>query len=255
MQVRLYTIPGSHPGIAVQSMLNHKSIAFDRIDLMPVLSKPILKLLGFPGITVPAARIEGRRVQGSIAIGRELDRLQPNPPLYPSDPVRRHDVEQIEAFCDVGLQHPIRQIIWWAFKRDSEPLRSFAEGARLGLPIGLAVKTAAPIIALAARFNRASDENVRAALASLPGLLNRLDDWIAEGVLGGNEPTAADFQVAASLRLAMTLADLRPLIESRPCGRLAMRLVPEYPGYIPPVLPEDWLEPLRRDAVLATAAV
>lgn len=251
MKVRLYTIPGSHPGTAIQAMLRHKGIAFERTDLMPMISKAALKLLGFPGVSVPAAKIDGKRVQGSIAISRELDRLQPEPPLYPSDPARRAEVEQIERFCDVGLQHPIRQAIWWAFRRDREPMRSYSEGSRLGLPVGLAIKTGGPIVAASVRYNRATDDNVRAGLAALPGMLKRLDDAIEEGLLGGELPNAADFQVAASLRLAMTMDDLREAIEHRPCGELALRLIPEYPGKLPPILPEAWLEPLREVAVSA----
>ena len=252
MKVRLYTIPGSHPGAAVQAMLEHKGIAFERTDLMPMISKPALRILGFPGVSVPAIRIEGQRIQGSIAISHELDRLQPEPPLYPADPVRRTSVEEIERFCDVGLQHPIRQAIWWAFKHDREPMRSYSEGSRLGLPIGLAIKTGGPIVAASVRYNRATDENVRAAIAALPGMLNRLDAWISEGVLGGDEPTAADFQVAANLRLAMTMDDLRPIIERRPCGRLALDLIPDYPGHLPATLPQSWLEPLQGLAFSAT---
>ena len=78
----------------------------------------------------------------------------------------------------------MRRILWNALKRDRAPLRSYAEGAKLGVPIGLAVKTAAPIVAAAARMNSADDEAVRADLAALPGQLQRVDDWIAEGVLG-----------------------------------------------------------------------
>ncbi len=89
--------------------------------------------------------------------------------------------------------------------------------------------------------------NIGFGLASLPEVLRRLDDWIAEGSLGGPEPYGADFQVAASLRLAMTMDDLRTAIEPRPCGQLALRLMPEYSGQMPPVLPKEWLEPLYRE--------
>lgn len=254
MKVRLYTIPGSHPGIAVQLMLNRKRIDFDRTDLMPMVSKLAMRAFGFPGTAVPAARIDGRRIQGSIAIARELERLRPDPPLYPTDAGARTTVEQIENFCDVGLQHPIRQAVWWGFKRDRWPMKSYSEGAHLGVPIDLAVKTGAPLVALAARYNRASDENVRAGLASLPGLLKRLDDWVDEGVLGGPEPNAADFQVAASLGLAMTMADLRPHIEPRPCGQLALGLMPDFPGYMPPTLPPAWLSALASEEAASAAA-
>ena len=107
------------------------------------------------------------------------------------------------------------------------------------------MKTAWPIIKLASRFNEASDENVRRDLAALPGMLQQVDDWIAAGVLGGEEPNAADLQIAPSVRLAMTFDDLRPAIESRPAGKLAMRVVPDYPGKTPPVFPPAWLEPLH----------
>ena len=245
MDVRLFTIPGSHPGMAVRLMLEYKGIPYKRTDLLPVISKGALKAMRFPRVTVPAIRIDGRRVQGSREIARELDRVRPEPPLFPADPARRVAVEEAERFGDEDLQHPIRQILWWAMKKNTAPLASYSEGARIGVPIGLAVKTAAPIVALSARFNEASDANVRRDLAALPGMLQRVDDWIAEGVLGGEQLYAADFQIAPSIRLAMTLDDLRPAIENRPAGELALRVVPEYPGQMPPVLPAAWLEPLR----------
>ncbi len=247
MEARLYTIPGSHPGVAVQLMLARKGIPFKRTDLFPVVSRAVVRGLGFPGPTVPALKLDGRKLQGSRTIARELDRLQPEPPLFPSDPAQRAAVEEAERFGDEELQHPVRQIVWWAFQRDKSPLRSYSEGTKLGIPIGLAVSTAGPIIALEKRINAATDENVRADLAVLGGLLQRVDDLIAAGTLNGEELNAADFQIAPSIRLAMTFQDLRPLIESRPAGQLAKRVQPEIAGDFPPVLPPAWLQPLRSE--------
>ncbi len=247
VKVRLYTIPGSHPGVAAQLMLKHKGIAFKRTDLFPVVSKLVVRGLGFPRQTVPAIKIDGKKVQGSREIARELDRLQPEPALFPADPEKRAAIEEAERFGDEELQHPVRQIIWWALRKDKAPLRSFSEGAKLGIPIGLAVKTAAPIVALSAHFNEANDKNVRADLAALGGLLDRVDELIAAGTLDGDELNAADFQIAPSIRLAMTFQDLRPLIEARPAGRLAKRVQPEIAGDIPPILPPAWLQPLRSE--------
>ncbi len=125
------------------------------------------------------------------------------------------------------------------------PIRSYMEGSRLGVPIGLAARLAPPFIAAGVRVNEATDEVVRANLAGLDGMLQQVDEWIAAGVLDGEELNAADFQIGASVRLALTLQDLRPLIESRPACRLARRAVPDYAGDAPPVLPPAWLEPLR----------
>jgi glutathione S-transferase len=244
MDARLYVIPGSHPSVAVQLMLEHKGIPYKRKDLMPVVSKGVLRAVGFPGITVPALKIGGDKVQGSRQIARELERLCPEPPLFPADAERRTAVEEAERFGDEELQQPIRQLLWWGFKQDRYPMASYSEGAKLGVPIGLAVKTGGPLVALSARFNEASDENARAALANLPALLDRVDAYVASGVLGGERPNVADFQIAPSIGLAMTLDDLRPAIESRPAATLARRFVPNYPGKMPPVLPAEWLDPL-----------
>ena len=253
MGATLYVIPGSHPSMAARLMLEHKGVEYRRVDLMPVISKPVIRVLGFPGATVPALKLEGRRIQGSLRIARELDRLRPEPPLFPGDPERRAAVEEAERWGDEVLQGSTRRILWNAIRRDRSSIGTYAQGARLGIPIRLATKTAAPIIAGSVRFNRASDENVRADLAALPGALERIDDWIAEGVLVGESPTAADFQIATSLRLMITLDDLRSTLQARPAGELAMRVVPEFPGRVPPVLPAPWLEPLRDAATAATA--
>lgn len=251
MEVRLYTIPGSHPGVAVQLMLRHKGIEFERTDLFPVISRVVVRALRFPGPTVPAMKIDGRRVQGSRPIARELERVRPEPALFPSDPEKRAAAEEAERFGEEELQHPIRQIMWWALQRNSAPLRSYTEGARLGIPVGLAVRTAAPIVYLEKRIHKATDETVRANLAAFGGLLNRVDEMIAAGTLDGEELNVADFQIAPSIRLAMTLHDLRPLIEARPAGRLAKRVQPEIAGDFPPVFPPSWLEPLRASAASA----
>ena len=41
---------------------------------------------------------------------------------------------------------------------------------------------------------------------------------------------------------------LRAAIESRPAGALAKRVVPDYPGHTPPILPPEWLTPLSAPA-------
>jgi glutathione S-transferase len=248
VDAKLYVIPGSHPSRTAMMMLERKRIAYKRVDLMPVVAKGALRAVGFPGMTVPALKIDGRKIQGSREIGHELDRLVADPPLYPADPDTRAVVEQAESWGDEVLQPIGRRVLWSVLRRDRSPLASYSEGARIGIPIGLAVKTAAPIVTLGAHFNEATDDNVRADLAALPGMLQRIDDWIAEGVLAGEQLNAADLQIGASLRLLMTLQDLCPAIESRPAGELALRVAPDYPGDVPPILPPAWLEPLHPSA-------
>ena len=46
-------------------------------------------------------------------------------------------------------------------------------------------------------------------------------------------PNAADLQIASTVRLLLTLADARPLIEGRPIERLARTLFPAQDGELP----------------------
>jgi hypothetical protein len=72
-------------------------------------------------------------------------------------------------------------------------------------------------------------------------MLDRVDGWIAEGVLGGAERNAADFQIGTSVRLLGTFDDLRQLLSGRPAERFAREVVPSFPGYTGPALPREWL--------------
>jgi glutathione S-transferase len=250
-KVTLFTLPGSHPGSTAMLMLQFKGIPFKRRDLVAVLARVIVRLLGFPKGTVPAMKADGKKTQGSREIARELDRVQPEPPLFPADPEKRAAVEEAERWGDEELQHPIRQIVLWSIPKQRSSIRGYLEGAKLGMPIGMAVPTAPLVLAAAARMNGADDEQVRKDLVLLGDLLQHVDDLIAAGTIDGPELNAADFQIATSIRLAMTLQDLRPLIESRPAGKFAKRVQPQIAGDCPPALPAEWLEPLRASAATA----
>jgi glutathione S-transferase len=66
----------------------------------------------------------------------------------------------------------------------------------------------------------------RDPVAELPELLDRIDDWIAAGVLGGERLNAADFMVAPSLALILYRPDVAPEFEGRPALALVDRLLP-----------------------------
>jgi glutathione S-transferase len=239
--IKLYVVPGSNPSMSARLALQHKGLHYERVDLIPTIHMAFLRLAGFPARTVPALRIDGRRVQGSLAVARALDELHPDPPLFPADPEARRRVEEAERWGEAVLQPIPRRLAWWAIKRERNALRSFAEGAALHVPIGLALHAAGPIIRFEIHTHGASDESVQADLRALPETLSRIDASIEGGVIGRATPNAADFQIAPSVRLLMCSDQLRPRVAQRPCGRLAARLVPDFPGRIGPVLPPAWL--------------
>jgi glutathione S-transferase len=237
----LYVVPGSHPSMAARLMLEHKRIEYRRVDLMPGIHKPLLRVLGFRDTTVPALRVDSRRIQRTLNISRTLEQLRPEPPLFPAVDLQRTAVEEAELWGEEVLQPVPRRLSWWAFSRDRSDLRSFAEGFRLGVPLGLAVRTAAPIVAVERWINNASDDAVRADLAALPGLLDYVDTLLEVGTIGAESPNAADYQIATSVRLLLCFDDLRGAIEHRPAGVHAYELVPDFPGRVGPLLPTTWL--------------
>jgi glutathione S-transferase len=235
MRATLFGVPASHPSLAAELMLQHKRIDYRRIDLVTAAHRGLVRALGFPGKSVPAIRIDGAKVQGTTAIALALDALVPSPPLFPADPERRAAVVEAEAWGNEVLQPVPRRLIWNALKRDRSTVASYLEDAKLGIPTSVAARTSAPIAAAARRFNRATDEAVARDLEALPELIDRVDDLIEEGVIGGSERNAADFQIATSVSLLLTMDDVRPLIEGRPAERLARELVPRQPGHMPRV--------------------
>jgi glutathione S-transferase len=98
-----------------------------------------------------------------------------------------------------------------------------------------------PIARYFAGKAHADDATVREDLAALPRLLDRVDALIADGTIDAEPPNAADCQIGTSVRVFLAFDDLRPLVENRPAADLAFRLLPEYPGPVPPVLPSEWL--------------
>jgi glutathione S-transferase len=100
------------------------------------------------------------------------------------------------------------------------------------------------------RLNDSTDETVRSTLASIGPALDEVDRLIAQGVIGGQQPNAADFQIGASVALLRTFEDVRDAIEDRPAAELARRLYSWYPGHVSASFPPEWLEPLRAPAAV-----
>jgi glutathione S-transferase len=237
----LLTVPASHPSMAAELMLQHKRIDYRRIDLITAAHRGLLRALRFPRGTVPALRLNGSRIQGSREISAALDAVRPDPPLFPSDPERRQVVAEAEAWGDDVYQSVPRRLIWASLKRDRSTIGSYLEGAKLGIPVRLAVLTSPPIVAAGVRLNHATDEAIRQDLANLPGLLDHVDGLIRAGVINGPELNAADFQIGTSSALLATMEDLAPLLQGRPLVEHARRVAPAYPGHLPRVLPAAWL--------------
>ena len=64
-------------------------------------------------------------------------------------------------------------------------------------------------------------------LAELPAMLDRVDGWVADGTLNGEQLNVADLVIAPSLALLDYRLDLRDELRERPSFALVERVLPE----------------------------
>jgi glutathione S-transferase len=239
--IDLYVVHGSHPCAAFERALELKGLPFRRIELPPPLHAPIQQLR-FGKRTVPGMRLDDEKVSGSMAILRRIEQLAPEPPLWPADGEARALVERAEEWGDEVWQPIARRLLWAAMRRFPQALVTYSEGSRIPLP-AVAIRAAArAIVRGEIALNRASDGAVRADLRNLPHHLDRVDGWIADGVIGGEAVNAADLQIATTSRLLLTIGDVAPFFAGRPAHDHALRLFGVQAGSVPDgAFPADWL--------------
>lgn len=243
---KLYVILGSHACRSAILMLDHKGMTYETIELPAGTHPMAVRALGFnpegasrkvqgrtpPMLamvdrlgTVPALRVGGERVMTNHRIARLLERLRPQPPLFPADPERRARVEEIEHWADEVLQMVARR----AGLAGGASKHLQAEGAegRLGplLFKNDRVRNLATRMFGATTF-AATPQAEQGVLAEIPAMLDSIDGWIAEGLIDGEELNAADFMIAPSLALLEYHDDLREDIRARPAGRMLERVMP-----------------------------
>jgi glutathione S-transferase len=249
MTVVLYWMSISHPSQVALKMLDLKGIDCELVDVFPLNQRIHLRLAGFRGGTVPALKLDGRRIQGSRQIARVLDERWPDPPLFPADPALRAGVEEAEQWGEEQLQPIPRRIFRYGVARNPE-LRAWVVRSQ-HLPIaGVTAHAIRPAVewyvrTVEADGQRATEASVRADLAALPGLLDHVDRLLDDGTLTLDPPNAATLQIMASVSLMGRFADLAELVASRACAKPARELFPHYRAELPLFLNHAWLQPVR----------
>ena len=244
MAIKLYGTPPSPPSHSARLMLERKGLEHRNVWLLPGLWPALLRTRGFSGGTVPAMKIDGRRIQGSREISRALEEAKPEPPLFPSDPQARVAVEEAERWGDEVLQDVPRRIIRWLSVHRPESKVLIAREVGLPLPRFAAWINTPAARHLARKVD--ADGQIERAIAQVPEVIDHVDELISTGVIGGDEPNAADFQIATSVRALLTVRDLGPMTDGRPAAEHAMRFLPDFPPDVPVgMLPAEWLPPTR----------
>ena len=179
MGIKLYGTLPSPPSHTARLMLEAKGIDYKTIWLLPGLHPALLRTRGFRGGTVPAMKLDGRKLQNSRAISRALEEARPEPPLFPADPEKRLEVEEAERWGEEILQDVPRRIVRWLAVHRPEMRAMIAR--EIGVPLP---RFAAWLNAPSARYmaNKVdSDEEIGNAIAMVPALIDHVDELIVEG--------------------------------------------------------------------------
>lgn len=242
MQARLYGFSISNAANTARLMLAFKGIETKWVELLPGLHPLPLRALGFRRGTVPALKLDGRKIEGSLEIAQALEALVPEPSLYPADPELRRKVEEAERWGEAELQMVPRRIFRWVFAHDNAARAHVAKEIGLPLPSVMGALNA-PIARWTATRVDADEAHARTNLAGLRDTLDHIDALIADGVIGDPDaPNAADFQIVPSIRSLDAIVELAPLFADRPCEALARRLMPDFPDAPPQMLTPELLQ-------------
>ena len=224
--------------MAADTALRLKGLEFDRVDLAPGEHNAAMEeIYGEGRRTVPGLLVGAEPVHGTRAIFARLEELQPDPPLFPE--AIADAVHEADRWGDDELQDLGRRLPWGALLFRPEALGTFGGGGPLD-PAGtdFAIKFARA----SWRYHGITAVRLAEDLAGLPAKLDHVDALVADGVIGGDAPNAADLQIGSTLRVLLCLGDLKALIAGRPAEQIAMRWFPDYAGDIPAgAFPAGWV--------------
>ena len=231
--ITLHVLPPSHPCRTAERALELKGLAFEKVELVPGAHiEEMTKIYG--ARTVPGMLLDGEPVHGSRAILARLEELVPDPPLYTSEAVR-----DAERWGDEELQDLGRRMPWGALHFRPEAAGLLAGGGTLD-PAG--TDFAIRMVRAGWKYHGITAQRLYDDLQGLPAKLDHVDALVAEGVLGGEEPNAADLQIGATMEVLACVGDLEPLLAGRPGNEFWRRWFPGRPGEVPAgAFPAGWV--------------
>lgn len=235
-EITLHVLPPSHPCRTAIKALELKGLEFEKVDLAPGAHIDEMTRI-YGGRTVPGMLVDGEPVHGSRAILARLEELVPDPPLYPEG--KADAIREAERWGDDELQDLGRRMPWGAMHFRPESMGLLGGAGPLD-PAG--TDFAIRAIRAAWKYHGITAQRLADDLAGLPAKLAQVDALAQAGTIGGEAPNAADLQIGATVRVLLTVGDLRPLIEGRPAERVARAWFPDYPGDVPAgAYPAGWV--------------
>jgi glutathione S-transferase len=236
----LHILPPSHPCKTVEAALRVKGLDAEIVTMTAGAHNDELEAIyGEGNRTVPGMLIDGEPVHGSRAILARLEELAPDPSLYP-EPIAAA-VREAERWGDDELQDLGRRLPWGALHFRPETMGTFVGPDAPPLdPAG--TDFAMSYIRKSWRYHGITAVQLAEDLAGLPAKIDHIDALAADGIVAGEQPTAADLQIGATLLVLLTVGDVRPLIVGRPAEQLARRWFGPYAGDVPAgAFPAGWV--------------
>lgn len=233
--LKLHAVPPSHPCMTVAAALELKGLEYERIDFPhSERLERMEEIYGEGNSTVPGLLVDDEPVHGSRTILARLEAIEPTPTLYPTEAVR-----EAERWGDEELQDLGRCLPWGAMYFRPESMGTFAGGEPLD-PAG--TDFAIKFVRATWRYHKITATRLHEDLAGLPAKIAHIKALAEQGVLDGEQPNAADLQIAATIRVLLPLGDLGPLFEGSAAERIALRFFPSYPGSVPQgAFPAGWV--------------
>ncbi len=239
-RIVLHLLGPSHPCATVEAALKHKGLDYERVELQPGPHvAQMAEVYGADRTTVPGVLIDDEPVHGSNAILERLEAIAPDPTLFPD--ALGEKVAEAMRWGDDELQDLGRRLPWGALHFRPEAAGTFgAQGAPPLDPAG--TDFAIKLIRGTWKYHGITATRLAEDLAGLPAKLDRVDAYVADGVLAQETPNAADLQIGATLSVLLTVGDVRPLIEARPAIQVARKWFDDRPGLVPAgALPAGWV--------------
>lgn len=244
MNVELFRFNGSNACLTVERMLDHAGVEWTSREVRPIFHVLTLRRQGFEQRTVPAAFVDGERVQGSRAICRRVAEGLPDSGLLPTDPDLRERVLGAEAKGE-QLQNVVRRIFYVLAQRDREVVMPIVNGSFPNWPGWSRNLFSRALVPLASSGHAAKASRIDGYLDRAAGLLDDFDALVEEGILGTDTPTIADFQIGPNLAALALDPEAATILKARPSWRIAEVASPTY-GFDAEIdVPSEWLERLR----------
>jgi glutathione S-transferase len=236
-QLVLHVVPFSHPCLAVSAALDRLGHEYETVELVTgQQGDEVEKVYGEGCRTVPGLLVDEDPVHGTAAIFARLDALHPDAGLYPEAVAEQ--IRELEPALAEDIQMSARVLVFGAMHFRPESMGTFAGVAQLD-PGG--VDFAIKSMRAAWRYLGITAERVHATLQALPAQLDAVDALLEAGAVGGEQPTAADFQLGSSLHLLVQIGDVRPLVEERPAAQLLSLFEPGKGDVSAGAFPPGWV--------------